>query len=163
VTAGPRNKGTKQRVGVFCLFFGGCVVAWFLAQAAWDAAVATGTSMVDLFNVTRNRELWADTSDGTHVGWRVSVAVVVVVFSGGGGGGGAAAALAAATTPVTRPHHHHDTTTTTTTITTTTTVTTTTTPLLTIRSPLAGCFAARCPPLTNARPIWLAFLLVLLA
>ena len=28
--------------------------------------------MVDIFNITRNNELWTDTSDGTHVGWKAN-------------------------------------------------------------------------------------------
>ena len=63
-------------------------------NAALKAAIATNTSMVDMYNVTANKvsdrlpwavmdavvvrsistccgqELWSDTLDGTHIGWR---------------------------------------------------------------------------------------------
>ena len=45
-------------------------------QAAWEAALETGTSVVDIFNLTRNEELWRDTSDGTHVGWKANLVKV---------------------------------------------------------------------------------------
>ncbi len=39
-------------------------------EAAREAAVATGTAYLNLYNVTNNAELLTDTLDGTHTGWR---------------------------------------------------------------------------------------------